>query len=44
MVYVCESPTDAVRKKLSSLSDLMYEDLKKEKIVQFLIDSEKTMF
>jgi len=44
MVYVCESATDIVQKKLSSLSDLIYEDLQKEQIVKFLIDSEKAMF
>ena len=44
IVYVCEESNEKIQKKLSDISDKMYEDLHRENLIQFLHQSEDLMF
>lgn len=44
IVYVCEEQNEKIQKKLSEISDKIYEDLHRENLIQFLNQSESLMF
>ena len=44
VIYVCEGKNEQISKKLTELTDNIFEDLIAENLVQFLIKSENSMY